>query len=88
MHENCTLKSVFIPIRLTRRIERRSGMNLTEKQKEVLKLVCLGLSNKEIADTLYVSSFTSKAHVGAILRRLNVKNRSRAAYLAGKNNLI
>ncbi len=63
-------------------------MDLTEKQKEVLRLVCMGLSNKEIGKKLYMSVFTSKAHVGAILRRLNVKRRATAAYLAGKNNLI
>ena len=48
----------------------------------------MGLSNKEIGKKLYMSVFTSKAHVGAILRRLNVKRRATAAYLAGKNNLI
>ncbi|MBQ8458817.1 response regulator transcription factor [bacterium] len=61
---------------------------LTNREKEVLKYLCMGLNNKEIAEKLYISSHTSKAHVTAILRKLNLKNRIVTAYFAGKNNLV
>ena len=52
---------------------------LTNREKEVLELLKCGYTNKEIAQKLYVSISTSKAHVTAILCKLNVKNRLQAA---------
>jgi DNA-binding NarL/FixJ family response regulator len=59
---------------------------LTERQTAVLKLVCQGLSNKEICRRLDLSDSTVKAHVSAIFKALNVVNRTqavRAAQAAG-----
>lgn len=61
---------------------------LTERELEVLEYVCKGYSNNEIAQALFISEHTAKAHVTAILRKLEVKNRTIAAYLAGKNNIL
>lgn len=55
---------------------------LTNREKEVLELLKCGYTNKEIAQKLYVSISTSKAHVTAILCKLNVKNRLQAAMWA------
>lgn len=55
---------------------------LTEREKEVLKLLQRGYTNKEIAEHLCISSHTSKAHVAAILHKLKVKNRLQAVVLA------
>ena len=52
---------------------------LTNREQEVLELLKCGYTNKEIAQKLYVSISTSKAHVTAILCKLNVKNRLQAA---------
>lgn len=60
--------------------------NLTNREEEVAKLLCKGLTNKEIAKVLIISITTAKAHVNAILRKLNVKNRTLAAYNFGKNH--
>lgn len=55
---------------------------LTERQREVLKLVSLAASNKDIAFQLNLSEKTVKAHVTAIFRALGVVNRGQAARAA------
>ncbi|UGT40347.1 helix-turn-helix transcriptional regulator [Nocardia yamanashiensis] len=51
---------------------------LTERQQDVLDLVCAGLTNAEIADYLVLSVRTVDHHVSAILRKLGVANRRAA----------
>jgi DNA-binding NarL/FixJ family response regulator len=66
--------------------EAQRASRLTERQTAVLKLVCEGLSNKEICRRLDLSDSTVKAHVSAIFKALNVVNRTqavRAAQAAG-----
>ncbi|MHA6758049.1 response regulator [Streptacidiphilus sp. PAMC 29251] len=58
----------------------------TEREREVLTLVGLGLSNTEIADQLYVSLSTAKTHIGRLLMKLGARDRAQlviAAYDAG-----
>ena len=61
---------------------------LTERQVEVLRLVCRGASNKQIARELALSDKTVKAHVTAIFRALNVVNRTQAATAAQAAGLL
>lgn len=61
---------------------------LSEKELEVLTYVVRGFNNKEIAKMLFVTIDTVKAHITSIFRKLNVKNRTAAAYVAIKNNLV
>lgn len=61
---------------------------LTEREKTVLKLVAKGLSNKEIAENLVLSERTVDAHVGNILKKLHMSNRTQAALFAVKEGLI
>jgi DNA-binding NarL/FixJ family response regulator len=59
---------------------------LTEREREVLTLVGLGLSNTEIAERLYVSMSTTKTHIGRLLLKLGARDRAHlviAAYEAG-----
>ena len=51
---------------------------LTKKEKEVMKLLLLGKTNKEISDTLVISQSTAKAHLEHIFKKLNVHNRLQA----------
>ena len=65
------------------------GMSrLTERQMEVLKLVCEGLSNKEICRRLGLSDSTVKAHVSAIFKSLDVVNRMQAVRVAREAGVV
>ncbi len=61
--------------------------NLTDREKEVLKLLSDGKSNTEIAKELIISSHTAKVHVSNILNKLAVTDRVQAAVKAYKYNL-
>ncbi len=56
-----------------------TGIDLTEREKEILKCITDGKSNKEISDALFVSVETVKSHVKNLYKKLNVKNRVEAA---------
>jgi DNA-binding NarL/FixJ family response regulator len=61
-------------------------LKLTKRQREVLKLLASGLSNKEIARALDIAEATTKIHMAALLRVLGVRNRTEAAFKAA--NLV
>jgi DNA-binding NarL/FixJ family response regulator len=50
---------------------------LTDRELEVLRLVCAGSINKEIAEQLYISNHTVKDHIRHIMDKLGVKSRNR-----------
>jgi DNA-binding NarL/FixJ family response regulator len=60
---------------------------LTEREVDVLRLIAQGQSNREIADTLYLTEGTVKGYVSTILSKLNVQDRTQAALLAVKHGL-
>lgn len=66
-----------------RRIE-----ELTPAERDVLRLLGTGLSNAEIADQLYLSAGTVKAHISRILTRTDCANRVQAAVLAHDAGLL
>ena len=55
---------------------------LTERELKVLSLVSRGLANQEIADTLVISERTVRTHIGSILNKLHLANRTQAALYA------
>lgn len=62
--------------------------SLTNRQREVLALVCKGSSNKEVARLLGLSENTVKIHVTAILKTLDVSNRTQAVLFANRTGLF
>jgi len=61
---------------------------LTEREKEVLRLVAGGSTNNEISDTLFISPHTVKSHVIHIFNKLGVNDRTQAAVIAAQSQLI
>ena len=61
---------------------------LTARQQEVLNCLALGKSNLEIANMLYISEGTVKAHVNAILQKLDGRDRTQAITIAIKRGLV
>jgi DNA-binding NarL/FixJ family response regulator len=61
---------------------------LTEREREIVKLLALGLANKEIAARLSISERTVKFHVSEILARLEATNRAHAVAVAQELGLL
>jgi DNA-binding NarL/FixJ family response regulator len=61
---------------------RRSEYNLTQRENDILALLSEGRSNRQIAQSLFLSEKTVKAHLAAIFRKLGVTNRTQAAMVA------
>ena len=71
--------------------EMRSPSNelpLTERERQVLRELATGRTNKEIARSLYIAETTVKSHVRAILAKLDVQSRTQAALQGQRSQLI
>jgi DNA-binding NarL/FixJ family response regulator len=68
--------------------QRLPGVRLTEREAEVLTLMADGLSNGEIAGRLVLGVETIKTHVGAILGKLGVRDRTQAVVAAYRSGFI
>ena len=64
------------------------GLDLTEREREVLTLMIEGLNNTQIAGRLIVSPSTIKSHVSNILSKLGVASRTEAVTLALRNRIV
>jgi NarL family two-component system response regulator LiaR len=64
------------------------GLDLTEREREVLSLMIEGLNNTQIAGRLEVSPSTIKSHVSNILSKLGVASRTEAVTLALRNRIV
>ena len=64
------------------------GLDLTEREREVLTLMIEGLNNTQIAGRLTVSPSTIKSHVSNILSKLGVASRTEAVTLALRNHIL
>ena len=61
---------------------------LTRRERDVLRLVAAGRSDKDIADALFVNARTASRHVSAILAKLGVESRAAAVAIAFRQDLI
>lgn len=66
---------------------RKKKESITLRESEVLKLVVEGYSNKEIAEKLFITHHTVKAHLSQIYKKFGVTNRTAAAIKAKENDI-
>ena len=62
--------------------------DLSEREIDVLELVCEGLSNREIGRRLHIADVTARQHVQAIIHKLHVRNRTASAAEAIRTHLV
>jgi NarL family two-component system response regulator LiaR len=82
-----------IALKLLREFKHPGGQSpapeaLTEREMEVLSLVSRGLANQEIAEVLGISERTVRTHIGNILDKLHLANRTQAALYALRKGLV
>ncbi|WP_043496471.1 response regulator transcription factor [Georgenia sp. SUBG003] len=68
--------------------ERLARVRLSEREQEVLRLLASGLSNQEMAAELFVGTETVKTHVGSILTKLGVRDRTQAVVRAYESGFV
>ena len=67
---------------------KESKKELTEMEKKIILLTAEGYENTAIAEKLFISYHTVKAHLGEIFRKLDVRDRTSAVYMASKKGII
>lgn len=69
--------------------ENNEGLyNLTDRELAVVRLICNGISNKEISIEMMISEETVKKHITSILKKTKLKNREQLIVYFYKNNLL
>ncbi|AVM00182.1 DNA-binding response regulator [Gordonia iterans] len=68
--------------------ERNVAEELTDREREVLRLLADGMSNAGIGKRLFISESTVKFHIRNVIRKLRVSKRTDAVYVASKRGLI
>lgn len=78
-----------IPAEIATRLAEHLGEeSLTDREVEVLQLVCEGSRNREIAESLFISEDTVKVHVSRIMDKLGAKDRTQAVAIAVRRGII
>ncbi|MDI7742267.1 response regulator transcription factor [Lysinibacillus fusiformis] len=81
----------LMPMLLHRTVESKNekiSITFTERELSIVKLVGEGRSNKEIANSLFLSVGTVKNHITNILQELDLRDRTQLAIFAVKNGLV
>jgi DNA-binding NarL/FixJ family response regulator len=87
--KNASLSDLLRAIRIALAVGRPEPIAaLTERQRQVLRLVAEGLDNAQIAESMGISQRTARAHVSSVLERLGVDNRTQAAVAAIRSGWI
>lgn len=81
--------NTYFPKHIMERLNnRRSRPDLTTREMEILELVAKGFTNKEIAHALRVSQFTVRNHLNKITSKLEVADRTEAAFIAIQTGMV
>ena len=88
--ETVVVREVPVPVNgpFVRNTARQEKLGITERELEIIQLMAAGLSNREIAERLFVSENTVKTHSGRVFDKLNARRRTQAVQLAKEAGLI
>lgn len=76
------------PEPFTRNDRRREELGITRRELDILELIAQGLSNREIAEKLFVSENTVKTHSSRVFDKLGAKRRTQAVQLGKESGLL
>src|SRR5215470_10597127 len=68
--------------------QKRESLGITPRELEILELIALGMSNREIAEKLFVSENTVKTHSSRVFDKLGAKRRTQAVQLGKELHLL
>ena len=71
-----------------RNLTRQQQLGITPREMEILELIAAGLSNRQIAERIYVSENTVKTHAARVFEKLSAQRRTQAVQLAKEAGLI
>ena len=88
--ETVVVREVPVPTRgpFVRNAASQQQLGITPREMEILELIAAGLSNREIAERIYVSENTVKTHAASVFEKLSARRRTQAVQLAKEAGLI
>jgi DNA-binding NarL/FixJ family response regulator len=94
VHDGGTALEASVAAKLMHHMNKRSArdrepaVHFSKREKQVLKLIAVGKSNRDIGTALFISESTVKFHVHAILIKLDAGNRTEAVSIAAQQGII
>jgi DNA-binding CsgD family transcriptional regulator len=93
--ETVVVKEVMVPVPVAVRstefvvdVNRMRQLGITARELEILEAIAAGLSNREIAEKLFVSENTVKTHSSRLFEKLSAKGRTQAVQIAKEAGLL
>ena len=88
--ETVVIREVLVPAPATfvRDQEKVAALGVTARELEILELMAAGLSNKELAERLFVSENTVKTHLSRVFDKLGARRRTQAVQMGKEQRLI
>jgi DNA-binding NarL/FixJ family response regulator len=89
-HETIVVREVAVPAPATfvRNAARLASLGVTPRELEILELIASGLSNREIAEKIFVSENTVKTHSSRLFDKLGARRRTQAVQLGKEQGII
>ena len=86
--ETVVVREVPAPVNFVRDQRKLESLGITPRELEILELIAAGLSNREIAERVYVSENTVKTHSSRVFDKLGARRRTQAVQLGKELRLI